>query len=294
MKKYLFFLLVTILMLFMCAVSLSAQESKKNNDKSEPEQFAAPLKTNTDSSNPARIAILGVFHFAGSSGDAASMKIYGILDERRQKEIEEVLIRLENYKPDKILVEYPYSENERLNNDYQEYLIGNFELTEMEIHQLGFKLAERLGHKRIYGVDHRLTLPSDKLQAFAETHGKKEILEKLIADVKTFAEKESKNLEAISILDSLTKMNTDESDQWNRSMYLGTIIEMGDELSNPGVDFTETWYKRNLFILANIMKSVEPGERLLLIMGSGHRAILKPFIKDKNDLRYDEIHDYLK
>jgi hypothetical protein len=41
------------------------------------------------------------------------------------------------------------------------------------------------------------------------------------------------------------------------------------------------------------MKTVEPGERVLLIMGSGHRAMLIPFIKDKNDLTYDEIHDYL-
>ncbi len=69
---------------------------------------------------------------------------------------------------------------------------------------------------------------------------------------------------------------------------------MGDEASNPGVEFTEAWYKRNLYILANIMKTVEPGERVLLIMGSGHRAMLIPFIIDKNDLRYEEIHNYLK
>lgn len=80
----------------------------------------------------------------------------------------------------------------------------------------------------------------------------------------------------------------------NKIMLLGTILEMGDEASNPGVEFTEAWYKRNLFILANIMKTVEPDERVLLIMGSGHRAMLIPFIKDKNDLMYDEIHDYLK
>jgi hypothetical protein len=79
----------------------------------------------------------------------------------------------------------------------------------------------------------------------------------------------------------------------NKNLYLGTILEMGDEASNSGVEFTETWYKRNLYILANIMKTVEPGERILLIMGSGHRAMLMPFVKDKNDLRYDEIHDYL-
>lgn len=50
----------------------------------------------------------------------------------------------------------------------------------------------------------------------------------------------------------------------------------------------------NFFVLANIIKTIESGERFLLILGSSHRTIFKPLIKDKNDLMYDEIHDYLK
>jgi hypothetical protein len=182
MKNSLFSMLVTIMMLFTCANSSFSQEGNPNSGKVDLKQPAASTETKTENPNPASIAILGVFHFAGSSGDAASMKVDGMLGERRQKEIEEVLVRLEKYKPDKILVEYPYTENEQLNEAYQRYLNGDLKLTADETHQLGFKLAERLGHKKIYGVDHELTLPSDKLQAFAETHGQKEKLEKFIAD----------------------------------------------------------------------------------------------------------------
>ncbi len=264
---------------FLMVFSYCTQQFEKKVEKSK-------------NNNP-QVSLLGVFHFAGSTSDVASVQVDSILGNRRQEEIDQVLQKLESYQPDKILVEYPFSKNEKLNEEYKKYLDGKKELTENETHQLGFKLGKRLGHNELYAADYSLNLPFGNLQKFAEAHGKTDMMDKFIRDLQAKANKESKYLEQNTILDYLTRLNTDSSDLWNKNLYLGTMLEMGKDTAYPGAELAGQWYKRNMYILANIDRIAGSNDRILLIMGSGHRAILKQFVKDKNDFNYVEIHDYL-
>ena len=269
-----YFVIASLSLIFFSCAKSSTEKSQEKTEKSE-------------------IAILGVFHFAGSSADLASVQIDSILSERRQREIDKVLKKLEAFHPDKILVEYPFHKDKQLNANYQKYLDGNMELTENETHQLGFKLGRRLGHNKLYAADYKLPLSFNDLKKFAKSHGKKEKLDAFIEDVQDHAKKQSKYLEEHTILDYLTQLNTDTSDIWNKNLYLGPILEMGQDSLYPGAELAGEYYKRNLYILANIERIMESDERALLIMGSGHRAFIKQFIKDKKDIEYVEIHDYL-
>jgi len=60
-------------------------------------------------SDVAKVALLGVFHFGGSSGDLASMQMANPFGERRQNDIKELVAKLITYQPTKILVEFPKS-----------------------------------------------------------------------------------------------------------------------------------------------------------------------------------------
>jgi len=237
---------------------------------------------------------MGVFHFAGSTGDAAAIQLDNMLGERRQREISEILDHLEKYKPDKVLVEYPSKKQAELNQSYQQYLQGEKTLTENEIHQLGFKLAKRLNHAKIYAIDYKLNLPFGELREYAETHGKTQYLEDFIGNVKSYAREKEAYLEKHTLLDYLKQLNTDSSDLWNKNLYLDGLLTLGTDTLYPGARMAGDYYKRNAYILANIDRVTEAGDRVLVIIGSGHRAFLKPMVREKRDFKYVEVHPYLK
>jgi len=60
-------------------------------------------------------------------------------------------------------------------------------------------------------------------------------------------------------------------------------------------DYLANWYKRNLRMFANLNRITEfPGDRVLLIVGSGHLGILRDFALDAPQYKLIEPTDYLK
>ena len=53
------------------------------------------------------------------------------------------------------------------------------------------------------------------------------------------------------------------------------------------------WYARNLHIYANIARVAQPGERVLVIMGSGHRPLLRQFVAESPELELVPAERYL-
>jgi len=242
----------------------------------------------------AEVALMGVFHFAGSTGDAAAIQLDNMLGERRQREISEILDHLEKYKPDKILVEYPSKKQAALTQSYQQYLQDDKTLDENEIHQLGFKLGRRLNHEKLYAIDYKLNLPFGELRQYAQAHGKEQYLEDFIGHVKSYAREKEAYLKEHTLLDYLRGLNTDTSDLWHKNLYLEALLTMGTDTLYPGARMAGDYYKRNAYILSNIDRVTAPGDRVLVIVGSGHRAFLKPMVREKRDFQYVEIHPYLE
>jgi len=269
--------LLTVVLSCGSAVEVWAQSSGADQKEERPE-----------------LALLGVFHLAGSTSDAAAIKLESILGKRRQREILSIVEHLEDYRPDKIMVEHPVKSQSELNKAYEKYLQDNLTLNEGETHQLAFRLGKRLGHNKLYAVDYGLDLPFEPLQKYAAEHGRKEDLQNFIANVRKRARQKEQYMEDHTILDYLRQLNTDTADLWNKNLYLGKMLTMGNDTINPGAEVAGEWYKRNIYILANMDRVLEKGDRALLIMGSGHRAILKQMIKDKSNLKYVEIHPFLK
>lgn len=55
----------------------------------------------------------------------------------------------------------------------------------------------------------------------------------------------------------------------------------------PGADMLSGWYRRNLVIYENIRRRIQPGDRVLVIYGSGHLYYLNQLLSD--DLSIDLI-----
>jgi len=53
------------------------------------------------------------------------------------------------------------------------------------------------------------------------------------------------------------------------------------------------WYERNTFILTSLLGVVKPGDRVLVLYGSGHLALLRRFLADDPTLKLRTLDDLL-
>ncbi|WP_298546436.1 DUF5694 domain-containing protein [uncultured Aquimarina sp.] len=238
------------------------------------------------------IAFLGTFHF-GSTTDYSSMKTDNFLSDKRQQEINELVAVLAQYQPTKIMLEYTIKENDKVMECFTNYLSGGYQLKLDEREQLGFRLAKRLGHKKIYCIDYKKPLPFRRLSEFANTYSP-DTFEKFLNSIKENDKKDSEYLNDATLLDYYAFKNTEVEDSKNKNQYLVDTAGFISDSSYIGVEFVSKWWERNFHIMANINLKIEPKDRVLVIIGGAHRAVLKDFYKDRNDIEYVEIHTFLK
>jgi hypothetical protein len=79
--------------------------------------------------NQPEVLVLGTFHFTGGGMDTINSEVDDFFSPERQIEISEVLDRLEQYAPTKILVEFTPDRESTFNALYQSYLTGEHELS---------------------------------------------------------------------------------------------------------------------------------------------------------------------
>jgi hypothetical protein len=271
MKKAHF--LLTILITFN---GLATAQSNSNQEREKP-----------------TIALLGTFHFAGSS-DAMSLKADDLTLPKRQKEIEDLVQALEDYKPTKIILEYPFG-NTGLDSIYQLYLKGSYSLTINERQQIGFRLATRMAHKQVYVADHWLELPFDSLMNYLEENNQMGLFENMMSDMKTQVMDVWQNAyNDMTIKEFFVFLNSDKYDALNRNVYLEYVNKMGTDSKYLGSEVVAKWWERNFKIMSNIDAITEPSDRILVLFGQGHTAILKDFYKYRSDVIYTDILKYLK
>ncbi len=251
--------------------------------------IAQPIET---SSSPS-IAILGMFHF-GETSDLAAIDLKDLHSKKRQDEIKTIISQLEKYKPTKILVEYPMTYKDTLQKRYVHYLKGDYNLGDSETYQIGFRLAELLGHRKIYAMDYKLDLPFDDIVTHLTATNEMDKMNEMIVSVKNLMQEESQLLETMTLSSYLKRMNSGWFDGLANSLYLKEVLDMGSPDNEVGAKVSAVWYQRNMVMLKNITHYIEdPNERILVIVGSSHRAVLRDYIEDRTDLQFIEIADYL-
>ena len=239
------------------------------------------------------IALLGTFHFAGTT-DALALKVDDLSSPKRQNEIKELVEALAKYKPTKILLEYPY-ENSGIDSLYQLYLGQQHTLTINERQQIGFRLAEKMGHAHVYPIDFKLDLGFDSLMTFLQENEQMNLFQDIMADMKTqVIDVWQKEYSSSTIKAFFTFINSDTYDAMNRNIYLERINKMGTATNHVGSAVVARWWERNFVIMRNIDATIQPGDRVFVLLGQGHTSVLKDFYKNRNDVTYVDILQYLK
>ena len=244
---------------------------------------------------------LGTFHFKDAGLDSYKPQHdIDVLSPQRQDEIDDILSRLERFAPTKIALEVKWDQQQVLDSLYDAYLNGEFELKSSEKYQLGFKLAKRLGHERVYAVDaERRSFYEDySREDFAALSDSMHLygLEDSVWNQRFFdlyAYDDSLKT-TMSIREFLVYGNSPERVMAGHGHYVIGNIRYGKEDRFPGADLTAGWFVRNQRIFHNIMRITESADdRILLIFGAGHMPYLRLAIDASPVYRLVEPGEYL-
>lgn len=242
--------------------------------------------------NP-KIMILGTYHMANPGTDDTNSEADDVTTSKRQKEIEDVLNSLAEFNPTKIGVEVPVKLEDSLMIWYQDFLTAeNSPGDPNEIYQIGFKLAKKLNHNRLYPIDYKIPMPISKTFEYAEEAGQAHLVDLARKSTKEVAGKFQEIQSTGTVLDLLRFLNSDRVDVTNE-FYLASA-QIGKDTNYIGADMVSGWYERNLKIFINITRLAESNtDRIIVIIGTGHLTLLKRFIKDAPNFEFVPANDFL-
>jgi hypothetical protein len=229
------------------------------------------------------VMLLGTYHFANPGADDIKVKVVDVLEPPRQAEIEDVVARLAQWKPDQIAVEWPLSFADSTRARYARYVAGTLPPSRDEVVQIGFRLARRLGHPTVYPIDHQMPIGNDSVgPLFARRPDVKRVADSVSATLQARADSAAPLQQRQSILEHLREANSDDAlHGGNSEGMFGALLPAGDGDNYAGPQILARWYERNLRIVHNLHRSLGPGtRRVLVVIGSGHVPPLRNLLDE--------------
>jgi hypothetical protein len=229
---------------------------------------------------PHRVLLLGTFHFDDPGQDEYKPKVrLDVRSEARQREIAEVVDALARFEPTKIAVEVLAKQQPDLDRAFAAHRRGEYELPAGEAYQIGFRLAQRLGHERVHAIDapQRWYEPHVPPDEYARAHGQQAAVESPWYSLyEEAARREDEAKAHRTIGETLLLLNHPERLRRSHGVYLVGTFGVGVGEEYPGADARTAWFNRNLRIFANLQRlTTAPNERILVVIGAGHVPILR-------------------
>jgi hypothetical protein len=244
---------------------------------------------------PIKVLLLGTFHFDNPGLDVAKFKDADILSPQRQKEVAEVVGALKAFAPDKIFIEATPDRQSKIDSSVAEYKAGRMQLKAGEVHQLGYRLAKELNLPSVYGVDYRdAEFPFDSLMKSAAAAGQINIISFVQKTIDTVQKSFNEALQRLTITQMLLRENTPAGIRMQLEFYF-KLLPVGTSANHVGSYLVSEWWRRNMVIYENILKQLNgKEERILVIFGSGHTAILNEMMKFNSNIELVPVEKVLR
>jgi hypothetical protein len=231
------------------------------------------------------VMVLGTFHFTQGPD------YNDVTAPEQQAEIRAVIDSLSAFRPTKLALEWTRTEAARFDSLYAAYRAGQHELTPNERQQLGFRLADRFDHDAVYPIDYKKPWGMQAVTDYAKQH------EPWFLDYaqqwRNAMSRDGDSLHHHASIGAILRWhNQPETLDRIQAIRMRTL-EVGADSTHIGVQPVASVYTRNLRIFANLTDIAEPGDRILLIFGTGHAYFFREFVRDHPHMTLVNPLDYL-
>lgn len=241
---------------------------------------------------PARIMLVGMFHFANPGKDMVKSRVINVMSPANQAYLDGLAMRMAAFRPTDVLAECSPADQAKYDEKFRDYVAGRFQLPSNETYQIGFRVAKLAGlpgvtcfDEDVIGWDAQPMFDYMEKQA---PQTKKE----LEALYKTLSESTDNEQSTLSLAQLLHLANDPARDAINKGLYLRTNdLDAGGGFS--GADASASWWHRNFRMYANIQKVAAPGRRVVALAGQGHTAILKDLLAVDDLRKSEDVRGYL-
>ncbi|SFT97005.1 hypothetical protein SAMN04489724_3055 [Algoriphagus locisalis] len=241
--------------------------------------------------NPIPVLNLGTFHM-GYSPDANTIE-FDEHDKGNIAQVHQIAQAIAAFKPTVILVEVEPSENEKLQQAYQDYLMSpDMEFTNTsEVQLLAFEVGRLANSTRIYGIDYQqgynysLAYQLENSVDSESYFQYMKLLEKL---------EEEYVAEEMTVLEHLQMTN----DPRYLDILLNINADMLTHISSPGnyegADEATKMYHRNLVMYSHLNQiRLDKGDRVFILMGGTHTAFFNMWLKRSPKYELEDVTEYL-
>ncbi|HYP01151.1 MAG TPA: DUF5694 domain-containing protein [Pyrinomonadaceae bacterium] len=243
------------------------------------------------------LVILGTYHMGTPGNNVVNGKVDDITSPERQKQMVELIEKLEKFRPTKIVVECDLEADAKTKETYDKYLAGTYQLSKNETNQIGFRLAKELGHKKVYCVDWSdfWDDPTIHYEKYAAKDAELDsFLKGIYRNLKTEVDAEHEKLFTLPVIEQLVLLNQPDRIEKSHKIYFD-IMRIGRGKEYIGANYVSWWYRRNLTILNNIIRLTDsPSDRVLVVYGSGHLKLLTQFAKESDFYNVESPLKYLE
>ncbi|HEX5787719.1 MAG TPA: DUF5694 domain-containing protein [Woeseiaceae bacterium] len=241
---------------------------------------------------PAEVMLLGVFHFANPGQDVVKADHLDVLTDENQAYLVALSERISRYRPTVVLLEFTADREPAVQEEYLRYVAGDFDLPANEIYQLGFRIAALAGAPTVFGFD-ETAVQWQAGPLFEYLEGSDTVTgARMSAFIEELTREEQAAQATLSLQALLRRANDADRDALNRGFYMLTNA-VGNGNDFIGADATASWWHRNFRMYALVQRHALPGERVLVIGGQGHIAILRQLLADDVERRAVDVRPLL-
>jgi len=256
------------------------------------------------------VLILGTFHFKDAGLDSYKPEYdVDITSSKRQHELNLILEKLRQFKPDAVGLEFKPNKQKAMDEKFQKYLNGQFQLPANEIYQIGFRLAAQLEHPKVFGVDAKARYYSELSGLNQEEYQEIEReyvhrLREYDPDIKQWYpiyrkiyRYQDKLKVDLPLIKYFLFLNDPKNIERSHGIYLVDSFKLGLNKKEDyfGADMKTAWYNRNLRILQNIYRIISEtnAKRVFVLVGAGHLPILAHAVQSSPELKWIDVRSVL-
>lgn len=242
------------------------------------------------------LLIVGSPHLANNNRDIINARIEDVTTPRRQREIRALVESLARFKPTRIAIEWKADDQAGLDRRYADFRAGRLQLTANERDQIALRLAAKLDLDKVDAIDWNGDAPGEGqaygFAGWAVRNGQADTLERLRVRGQANVDAQTARWRCLPITDWYRDLNAPKARADDHRLYYD-LARIGDGGESPGAAWVGAWYARNLRIFNRLTSVAKPGDRVVVLYGSGHTYLLDQFARESGAFKLADTLSYL-